>query len=186
MGVEAGGYLEVDDQMRVGGSDWLYAIGDVNGRALLTHMGKYQARICADHVLGKDVAASRGPPRRARRWCSPTRRSPRSATRSPRPARRASTPAPSTSTTSGTAGASFHGRNTPGTSRIVVDEARRVIVGATFVGPDVAEWLHAATIAVVGEVPLERLWHAIAAVSHPQRGLAEAAGGVRALARAAG
>ena len=65
VGVEAGDYLEVDDQMRVGGSDWLYAVGDVNGRALLTHTGKYQARICADHVLGKDVAATEdehGPP----------------------------------------------------------------------------------------------------------------------------
>ena len=54
----AGGYLEVDDQLRVGGSEWLYAIGDVNGRALLTHMGKYQARVAADAILGKDVAAT--------------------------------------------------------------------------------------------------------------------------------
>ena len=59
-GVEPGarGFLEVDDQLRVGGSDWLYAIGDVNGRALLTHMGKYQARIAADAILGEDVAAT--------------------------------------------------------------------------------------------------------------------------------
>ena len=63
--------------------------------------------------------------------------------------------------TSGTAGASFHGRNMPGTTRIVVDEDRRVIVGATFVGPETADFLHAATVAVVGEVPLERLWHAV-------------------------
>ena len=61
------GYLEVDDQLRVGGSDWLYAIGDVNGRALLTHMGKYQARIAADAILGKDVAATRGQGRPAAR-----------------------------------------------------------------------------------------------------------------------
>src|SRR5918992_1900327 len=58
VGIEPDGYLEVDDQMRVGGSQWLYAVGDVNGRALLTHMGKYQGRICADHVLGKDVEAT--------------------------------------------------------------------------------------------------------------------------------
>ena len=58
VGVKTGGYLEVDDQLRVGGSDWLYAIGDVNGRALLTHMGKYQARIAADSILGEDVAAT--------------------------------------------------------------------------------------------------------------------------------
>ena len=83
--------------------------------------------------------------------------------------------------TSANAGASFVGRNAPGTSRIVVDEERGVIVGATFVGPEIAESLHAATIAVVGEVPLERLWHAVPGVSDPQRGLAEAARGVRAL-----
>ena len=63
--------------------------------------------------------------------------------------------------TSANAGASFRGRNAPGTSRIVVDEDRRVVVGATFVGPETAELLHAATIAIVGEVPLERLWHAV-------------------------
>jgi dihydrolipoamide dehydrogenase len=65
--------------------------------------------------------------------------------------------------TSGTAGASFHGRNTPGTSRIVVDEDAGVVVGATFTGVDVGEWLHAATIAIVGRVPIERLWDAIPA-----------------------
>ena len=156
-------WLEVDDQLRVGGSDWLYAIGDVNGRALLTHMGKYQARIAGDHVLGKEVAATadkHGSPRvtftdpaggGGRLHAGRGRRRPGS--------RRAR----STSPTSGTAGASFHGRNMPGTSRIVVDEERRVLVGATFVGPETADFLHAATIAVVGEVPLERLWHAVPA-----------------------
>ena len=65
--------------------------------------------------------------------------------------------------TSDTAGASFHGRNTPGTTRIVVDEERRVLVGATFVGAETADFLHAATIAIAGDVPLERLWHAVPA-----------------------
>ena len=65
--------------------------------------------------------------------------------------------------TSANAGASFRGRNTPGTSRLVVDEGEGVIVGATFVGPETAEFLHAASIAVAGEVPLERLWHAVPA-----------------------
>src|SRR5207247_9476809 len=62
---------------------------------------------------------------------------------------------------SGTAGAGCHGRSMPGTTRIVVDEDRRVIVGATFVGPETADFLHAATIAVAAEVPLDRLWHAV-------------------------
>ncbi len=63
--------------------------------------------------------------------------------------------------TEGNAGGSFVGRDAPGTARIVVDEDRAVLVGATFTGVEVAEQLHAATIAVVGEVPLERLWHAV-------------------------
>ena len=63
--------------------------------------------------------------------------------------------------TQGSPGASFHGREATGTARLVVDEEREVIAGATFTGPDVADFLHAATIAVVGQVPLERLWHAV-------------------------
>ena len=46
---------------------------------------------------------------------------------------------------------------------MVVDEDRGVLVGLTFVGQDTAKLLHAATIAVVGEVPLHRLWHAVPA-----------------------
>jgi dihydrolipoamide dehydrogenase len=59
------------------------------------------------------------------------------------------------------AGGSFIGHEAPGTVRIVIDEERRVIVGATFTGVEVSESLHAATIAVIAEVPLERLWHAV-------------------------
>ena len=163
-GVEADerGYLEVDDQLRVGGSDWLYAIGDVNGRALLTHMGKYQARIAADTILGEDVAAT----------CD-RKGSPRVVFTDPEVAAVGLTFAAAKeqgidaravdATTSGNAGASFRGRNTAGTSRLVIDEGRRVIVGATFVGTEIAEMLHAATVAVVGEVPLETLWHAVPA-----------------------
>jgi dihydrolipoamide dehydrogenase len=162
VGVEPGGFLEVDDQMRVKGSDWLYAIGDANGRALLTHMGKYQARICADHVLGEDVAAScdnLGPPRVV--FTDPevaaVGKTLSAAQDDGIDARAIDVP------TSGTAGASFRGRNTPGTSRLVVDEGERTIVGATFVGTEIAESLHAATIAVNLAVPLDRLWHAVPA-----------------------
>jgi pyruvate/2-oxoglutarate dehydrogenase complex dihydrolipoamide dehydrogenase (E3) component len=159
-GAKAGGYLEVDDQLRVGGSEWLYAIGDVNGRALLTHMGKYQGRIAADHILGKDVAAT----------CDKLG-SPRVVFTEPQVAAVGRTLAGAAQDgldvravdveTAANAGASFVGRNAPGTSRIVVDEDRGVVVGATFVGPEIAESLHAATIAVTAAVPLERLWHAV-------------------------
>jgi pyruvate/2-oxoglutarate dehydrogenase complex dihydrolipoamide dehydrogenase (E3) component len=162
VGVEVESWLEADDQLRVGGSAWLYAIGDVNGRSLLTHMGKYQGRIAADNILGKKATAT-----------ADKRGSPRVTFTDPEVAavgytlagaREAGIDARAVDVpTSGTAGASFHGRNMPGTTRIVVDEERRVLVGATFVGPETADFLHAATIAVAGEVPLARLWHAVPA-----------------------
>jgi pyruvate/2-oxoglutarate dehydrogenase complex dihydrolipoamide dehydrogenase (E3) component len=161
VGADAGGFLEVDDQMRVSGSEWLYAVGDVNGRALLTHMGKYQARICADHIMGRAAAATQdreNPPQVV--FTEPQVASVGHTLAS---AKDAGVDARAVDAeTSGTAGASFHGRNAPGTSRLVVDESRGVVVGATFVGPDVGEWLQAATVAIVGEVPLDRLWHSVA------------------------
>jgi dihydrolipoamide dehydrogenase len=161
-GVEPGGYLEVDDQMRVGGSDWLYAIGDVNGRSLLTHMGKYQARIATDHILGKDVAATEDKTGSPRVVFTDPQLAAVGLTLEAAEAAGIKARAVDVST-SGNAGASYRGRNAAGTSRIVVDEDRGVIVGATFVGPEIAESLHAATIAVTAAVPLKRLWHAVPA-----------------------
>jgi pyruvate/2-oxoglutarate dehydrogenase complex dihydrolipoamide dehydrogenase (E3) component len=160
--LEPGKTIPVDDRMRVPGHDWLYAIGDVNGRALLTHAGKYQARVAVATIMNRDSRAE---------WDGP--QSPRVVFTDPQiaavgrtleraledglPARAvdadiASTPA-----------ASFIGKGAAASARIVVDEDRGVIVGATFIGPDVADFLQAATIAIVGEVPLERLRHAIPA-----------------------
>jgi len=59
------------------------------------------------------------------------------------------------------AGAALYVDGYDGWAGLVVDQDRRVVVGATFVGPAVAELLHAATVAVVGEVPIDRLWHAV-------------------------
>jgi pyruvate/2-oxoglutarate dehydrogenase complex dihydrolipoamide dehydrogenase (E3) component len=154
------GFLGVDDQLRVGDSEWLYAIGDTNGRALLTHMGKYQARIAGDHILGKEVAATADHAEVPRvvftePQVAAVGRTLAAAQEAGINARAVDVP------TARTAGASFTGRNAPGTTRLVVDEDRGVLVGATFVGPETADFVHAATIAVVGEVPLERLWHAV-------------------------
>jgi pyruvate/2-oxoglutarate dehydrogenase complex dihydrolipoamide dehydrogenase (E3) component len=160
VGLQAGGYVEVADTMQVPGHDWLYVIGDANGRALLTHMGKYQARVAAAHILGRAL------PLRCDGRLSPrviftepqvaavgyTLASAREAGLSARAIDRQ---------TEGNAGGSFVGRNAPGTVRLVVDDDRGVLVGATFTGVEVAESLHAATIAIVGEVPLRRLWHAV-------------------------
>ena len=148
-------WLEVDDQLRVGGRDWLYAVGDVNGRALLTHMGKYQARI-----------AARPHPRARRSRRRPTAPgSPRVTFTDPQVAAVGHTlaaakeagvdAARSTSRRRARRVQASTGATRRGTTRIVVDEDRQVIVGATFVGVETADFLHAATIAVVGEVPLD-------------------------------
>jgi len=159
-GVDPGRPIEVDDRMRAGGSDWLYAIGDVNGRALLTHAGKYQGRVAADVILGGDArATSDGPMSPRVIFTDPSVAAVGHTLASAREAgmevRAVDVP------TSSVAGGSFYGRGAAGTSRLVVDEGRGVLVGATFTGPDVAEMLHGATIALVGEVPLDRLFDAI-------------------------
>jgi dihydrolipoamide dehydrogenase len=166
IGLEPGKPIEVDDSMRTAEHDWLYAIGDVNGRALLTHMGKYQARIAADVILGypSGCIASN----------ADGSRSPRVIFTDPHVAAVGYTLDAAQQddlnvraidvSTQGNAGASFYGRDDArGTTRLVVDDDRGVIVGATFTGPEIAEFLQAATIAVVGEVPLDRLFHAVPA-----------------------
>lgn len=159
VGLEAGKAIEVGENLRSVAHEWLYAVGDANGRSLLTHMGKYQARLAAAAILGKDMRlVSDGP------------LSPRVIFTDPQVAAVGHTLASAEQAglkvraldvaTSANAGASFVGRNAPGTSRLVVDE-RGVIVGATFTGVEVAESLHAATIAVVCELRLEQLVHAV-------------------------
>lgn len=162
VGLETGGPLRVDESLRVPGYDWLYAVGDVNGRALLTHMGKYQGRLAADAILGHTVVIR-----------SDGARSPRVIFTDPQvgavgytlaSARAGGLPVRAVDVeTSGNAGGSFIGRGAAGTARLVIDEGRQVIVGATITGSEIQEALHAATIAVVGEVPLDDLWHAVPA-----------------------
>ncbi|WP_433290682.1 dihydrolipoyl dehydrogenase family protein [Actinoplanes sp. CA-030573] len=161
LGLDADGYLEVDDHMRVPGKDWLYVIGDLNGRALYTHMAKYQAAIAAEHIQGRDMVVEHladGP------------RSPRVIFTHPEVAAVGYTAAGAEKAglrvrvidvgTEANAGGAFTGGGA-GTCRFVVDEDRDVLVGVTFTGAEVADFLQAATIAIVGEVPLRRLRHAI-------------------------
>ncbi|HVL06355.1 MAG TPA: NAD(P)/FAD-dependent oxidoreductase [Acidimicrobiales bacterium] len=156
VGLDPGKYVTVDDRLRAKG-DWLYAVGDCNGRALLTHMGKYQARLAGDVILGKPVAATAPVPRVT--FTDPqvcavglTEAQARAAGIDVRVV---------TYPTGDVSGAYTQGKDVRGTSQLVVDEARQVIVGATFTGPGVAELLHSATIAIVGEVSMDRLWHAV-------------------------
>jgi len=164
LGFEPGRYVETDEHYRVPGHDGLYAIGDVNGKALFTHMGKYQARVAAAHVLGKDIAVEHG---------ADGPLSPRVVFCDPQVAAVGHTSETAEEAgldveiveveTSGNAGGSYYGRNAVGTSRLVIDKRRGVLIGATITGAEIADFLHAATIAIVGEVPVARLRHAVPA-----------------------
>jgi len=164
VGLMAGEFIEVDDSMRAVGVDggWLYVVGDANGRALLTHTGKYQARVAGDHIAGKEAHTTAYGDKIA---------VPRVIFTSPNVAAVGLTERQAVAKglrvrsvqydIGHVAAAPARGKGYRGTCQIVVDEDRRVVVGATFVGPETGELIHAATIAIVGEVTLDRLWHAI-------------------------
>jgi pyruvate/2-oxoglutarate dehydrogenase complex dihydrolipoamide dehydrogenase (E3) component len=164
LGDKVGRYIDVDDKLRVQGvdGDWLYAVGDCNGRALLTHMGKYQARLCADVVLGREAAdvADHGIIPRVTftdpQVCAVglTEKRARDAGLEVRVVSYGTGNVP---------GAYTLGEGVTGTSQLVVDDQRHVIVGATFTGPGIQELLQSATIAIAGQVTLDRLWHAVPA-----------------------
>ncbi|MEV4262463.1 NAD(P)/FAD-dependent oxidoreductase [Kribbella sp. NPDC049584] len=181
VGLTPGEWLMVDDTLRVLGADgaplgdgWLYAAGDVNRRVLLTHQGKYQARAVGDVI----VARAKGEAVADEPWgrhvaTADERAVPQVVFTDPEVASVGLTAAAAEAAglrirvvdydLAATAGSSLHAEGYQGHARMVVDEDRKVIAGLTLVGPDVAEMLHAATIAVVGEVPLDRLWHAVPA-----------------------
>ncbi|MBT8251156.1 MAG: FAD-dependent oxidoreductase, partial [Acidimicrobiia bacterium] len=164
IGLEPGGYVSVNDHMQTVAHAWLYAVGDVNGRALLTHTGKYQARVAGDHIAGKteNVTAY-----------GDVKAIPRVIFTDPQiaavglteaEARKSHDQVSAVSYNIGhTAGAATLGRGIRGTAQLVIDDADRVILGATFIGPGAGELLHAATIAIIGGVTLDQLWHAIPA-----------------------
>ncbi len=174
IGLVAGDAIDVDDTMRVPGFDWLYAVGDVNGRAKLTHQGKYQARAAGDAIAAR--AAGRpvdDAPWGAHVATADHRAVPQVTFTEPEVASVGLTAAAAERAglrtrvvdydLSWLAGATVYADDYRGRARAVVDRDRGVLVGATFVGPDVGELLQAATIAVVGEVPIDRLWHAVPA-----------------------
>ncbi|MEV0136075.1 NAD(P)/FAD-dependent oxidoreductase [Dactylosporangium sp. NPDC050688] len=181
IGLKPGGWLTVDDTLRVLGEDgtplgggWLYAAGDVNRRALLTHQGKYQARAAGDVIVARATGAAVDDARWGRHVATADERAvPQVVFTDPEVASVGLTAAAAEAAglrirvvdydLGAVAGAALHADGYQGQARMVVDEDRQVIVGCTFVGPDVAELLHAATVAVAGEVPLHRLWHAVPA-----------------------
>ncbi|WP_173054423.1 dihydrolipoyl dehydrogenase family protein [Phytohabitans houttuyneae] len=174
IGLTPGDWLETDDTMLVKGFDWLYATGDVNHRALLTHQGKYQARAAGDVIAARAAGrpVSDGP------WGTHAATAdheavPQVTFTDPEVASVGLTLKAATDAgyrvrsvdyeIGNVAGASVYADGYKGTARMVVDEDRKVVLGVTFVGPDVSELLQAATVAVVAQVPIDRLWHAVPA-----------------------
>jgi pyruvate/2-oxoglutarate dehydrogenase complex dihydrolipoamide dehydrogenase (E3) component len=166
--------LGVDASGRVTGVDggWLYAVGDAAGKAQLTHQGKYQARATGEAIAARAAGELDGDPEPWSRYASTADDAavPSVVFTDPEIAFVGLTEAQakdrglSISTTElpiAVAGSSLYADGYQGWAQMVVDEERKVIVGMTFAGPGVGELLHAATIAVVGQVPLDRLWHAV-------------------------
>lgn len=161
LGLEPGKKISVNDQMQAvdvpGG--WLYAVGDVNGRNMQTYMGKYHGRIAGDHINGKEVAGIGD------------YHSSRVVFTDPQVASVGLTEAKAREQGFNvraieygygwSGGGSLMGYDVEGTCKWVVDEDRKVLVGATFVGPGAGEQIHAAAIAIAGEVTLDTLWHAV-------------------------
>jgi dihydrolipoamide dehydrogenase len=174
VGLERGSWLHVDDTCRVTGVEggWLYAAGDVNRRALLTHQGKYQARIAGAVIAARAL----GRPVDDQRWGAHvatadnasvpqvvfTEPEVASVGLTAQEAERAGYKTRVVDYDLGrVAGASLYADDYTGRGRMVVDSEREVLLGVTFVGPGVGELIHSATVAVVGEVPIARLWHAV-------------------------
>jgi pyruvate/2-oxoglutarate dehydrogenase complex dihydrolipoamide dehydrogenase (E3) component len=164
VGLEPGRSIETDDQLRATGlgGGWLYAIGDVNGRALLTHHGKYQARLVGDHLAGKDIEARADHQALVRVVFT----DPQVAAVGPTLAASRERGMDVETLSYGVgdvAGGALLGKGVAGTAQLIVDRQARTIVGATFTGPGVGEMLHAATIAIVSGITLDELWHAVPA-----------------------
>ena len=174
-GLEAGAALAVDDSGLVDGVDgqWLYAAGDVTGRAPLTHQGKYDARIAGAAI----AARAAGQPVDTAPWGEHAATADHAAVPqvvftdpevaavglTEARARDAGQDVRVVDLPIAVGGSTLQADGYDGAARLVVDRKREVLLGATFVGQDVAEMVHAATVAVVGEVPMARLWHAVPA-----------------------
>lgn len=173
LGLEPGSWLTVDDSCRVDGSSWLYAVGDVNHRALLTHQGKYQARIAGAAIAAR---AQGSPPLETDRWGAHAATADHAAVpqvvfTDPEAASVGLTLAEAQHAgfrvravdydLASVSGAALYAAGYRGHARMIVDLDREILLGVTFVGPGIGELLHSATIAVTGEVPIARLWHAV-------------------------
>ncbi|MBN0042802.1 NAD(P)/FAD-dependent oxidoreductase [Streptomyces actuosus] len=173
IGLEPGSWLESDDSLRVPGTDWLYAVGDVNHRALLTHQGKYQARIAGAAISARaaGVPLLETDPWGAHAATADHHAVPQVVFTDPEAAAVGLSLAEAEEAghrvravdvdLSSVSGAGLYADGYRGQARMVVDLDDGILRGVTFVGPGVGELIHSATVAVAGQVPIDRLWHAV-------------------------
>jgi pyruvate/2-oxoglutarate dehydrogenase complex dihydrolipoamide dehydrogenase (E3) component len=173
IGVEVNGPIKVDSSMRAAAvpDGWLYAIGDVNGRNQLTHMGKYQARICGDVIVARAKGLSDDGP--GLRDIADDKGAPQAIFTDPQVLAVGRTEAKARADgfavrtveydMGDVIGAQLQGDDYTGRAKAVIDEDSRTLIGFTLVGPAVVDHLHAATIAVTADVPIDSLWHAVPA-----------------------
>ncbi|MEU5080963.1 MULTISPECIES: dihydrolipoyl dehydrogenase family protein [Streptomyces] len=172
VGLEPGSWPATDDSLRVNGTDWLYAVGDVNHRALLTHQGKYQARIAGAAIAARAAGDTLlEEPWGAHAATADHHAVPQVVFTDPEAAAVGLSLAEAEQAGhrvravdvefSSVAGAGLYGDGYRGRARMVVDLEDEILRGVTFVGPGVGELIHSATIAIAGRVPVGRLWHAV-------------------------
>jgi pyruvate/2-oxoglutarate dehydrogenase complex dihydrolipoamide dehydrogenase (E3) component len=175
VGLTPGSWLDVDDTCRVRAVEdgWLYAAGDANHRALLTHEGKYQGRIAGAAIAARaagrtlDTAPWGAHVATADHHAVPqvffTDPEAAAVGLSAQQAEQAGHRVHIVDIEIGDVvmGAKLYADGYTGRARMVVDADRGHLLGVTFVGPGVSELLHSATIAVAGQVPVDRLWHAV-------------------------
>ena len=146
VGVQADRHgIPVDTHLRV--SDGLWAIGDVTGVRLLTHVGKYQGEVVAANILGE--------PREANYEAIPS-----VVYTDPQAASVGATEATFSATTplsevAKTATYTHAYAQSKGFLTLLSDGDR--VTGAYALGPEAGEWLQQATLAIRARVPLDVL-----------------------------
>jgi pyruvate/2-oxoglutarate dehydrogenase complex dihydrolipoamide dehydrogenase (E3) component len=138
--------VTVDERLRAG--DGVWAIGDAAGVGLLTHLGKYQARVAAANIAGRDVRAD-------------YRAIPAAVFTDPQVASVGMMDGEDVVTArydiTGGRLSTYERPRRPGFVKLAADRARHVLVGAVAVGPEAGEWLGQLTLAVRAAIPVDVL-----------------------------
>ncbi|GAA5114421.1 hypothetical protein GCM10023339_20070 [Alloalcanivorax gelatiniphagus] len=164
LGLDAVG-LTADDVTAGRLPEWLHAVGDASGGPPLTHWGKHQARVVGARIAAAAAGEVAWEPGREAPVPQVVFSDPEVASvgLTEAEARDAgSSVVTSRVPTSAAAGTGLLRDHVVGEAQLVVDADSRVLLGATFVGPEAGELVHAATVAITGGVPVHVLRHAVA------------------------